>query len=227
MAMDIVKKAYQDFPIRRIVASVTDKPGLAEFIREIPTVETIVSSGGTEKYLRENLSDTNIEIIGVEAFTGVPEGLGGRVKTLHPKVHAAILADRLNPAHQDYLHEIGVPWQFDMAIVGLYQFEKAVAQGLPYNETTEQIDIGGPTILEGAAKNAPNIIPLHFPFHVDTAQSQLTNQGTIPLHGRLLLAGWTMKDVAKYRAANDAYMNGVPMAEKIASYDVIPFPKNR
>ncbi|MFZ2446946.1 MAG: IMP cyclohydrolase [Syntrophobacteraceae bacterium] len=138
------------FPVRRALISVTDKSGLAEFgkgLREMGV--SILSTGGTAKALREN----GIELMEVSAFTGFPEMLDGRVKTLHPKIHGGILGIRDNPAHAATMQQHGIE-PIDMVVVNLYAFAKTVARpGCTLDEAIENIDIGGPTLIRASAKN--------------------------------------------------------------------------
>ncbi|MDR3566701.1 MAG: IMP cyclohydrolase [Syntrophobacteraceae bacterium] len=138
------------FFIRRALLSVTDKTGLADFGRGLRGFNVeLLSTGGTAKTLRE----AGIEITEVSDYTGFPEMLDGRVKTLHPKIHGGILGIRDNQTHADTMakHEI-LP--IDMVVVNLYAFAKTVARtGCTLEEAIENIDIGGPTLIRAAAKN--------------------------------------------------------------------------
>ena len=140
-----------DLPIRRALIAVYDKTGIFEFARALVDefgVE-IISTGGTAKHLK----DAGIPVTMVEEVTGFPELLDGRVKTLHPKIHAAILADRDNPEHMRQLEQHGIQ-PIDMVVVNLYPFEKTVADpDCTFNQAIEMIDIGGPCMLRAAAKN--------------------------------------------------------------------------
>jgi phosphoribosylaminoimidazolecarboxamide formyltransferase/IMP cyclohydrolase len=137
-------------PISRALISVTDKSGLIEFGKFLAehNVE-ILSTGGTAKMLR----DGGVQVTEVSDFTGFPEMLDGRVKTLHPKIHAGILARRDLPSHLEQMEKQNLKF-IDLVVVNLYQFEKAVAQpGCTLEDAIENIDIGGPTLLRAAAKN--------------------------------------------------------------------------
>lgn len=140
--------------IKRALISVSDKTGILDFAKELNKLGVeILSTGGTAKLLREN----NIPVIEVSQYTGFPEMLDGRVKTLHPKIHAGLLAIRNNPAHMQSLkeHNIGL---IDMVVVNLYPFEKTIQkQGVAIEEAIENIDIGGPSMLRSAAKNAQSV----------------------------------------------------------------------
>jgi len=136
--------------IKRALISVSDKMGILDFSRELSSLGVeIISTGGTAKLLREN----NIPVKEVSEYTGFPEMLDGRVKTLHPKIHAGLLALRDNAQHMETLkkHNIGL---IDMVIVNLYPFEKTTQKpNVAIEEVIENIDIGGPSMLRSAAKN--------------------------------------------------------------------------
>lgn len=136
--------------VKRALISVSDKTGLLDFARELSSLGVeILSTGGTAKLLRDN----NIEVKEVSEYTGFPEMLDGRVKTLHPKIHGGLLALRDNPEHMQSLkkHDIGL---IDMVVVNLYPFEKTTQKpNVTIDEVIENIDIGGPSMLRSAAKN--------------------------------------------------------------------------
>ena len=137
-------------PITRALLSVTDKSGLVEFGEFLAErgVE-ILSTGGTAKMLKSS----GVPVVEVSEFTGFPEMLDGRVKTLHPKIHGGILGRRDLASHQEQMAQQGIV-PIDLVVVNLYQFEKAVAQpGCSLADAIENIDIGGPTLLRAAAKN--------------------------------------------------------------------------
>ncbi|MBI5810765.1 MAG: hypothetical protein HZB21_06230, partial [Deltaproteobacteria bacterium] len=129
--------------IRRAIISVTDKSGIAEFAKELEGMGVeIVSTGGTAE-LRRGAGST---VIPISSYTGFPEMLDGRLKTLHPKIHGGILGMRDNPAHQWEMSAHGI-LPVDMVVVNLYAFEKTVAKGASLEEAIENIDIGGPAML--------------------------------------------------------------------------------
>ncbi len=138
------------FPVRRALLSVTDKTGLVEFGKGLQQMGVrMLSTGGTAKALR----DGGIEIMEVSDFTGFPEMLDGRVKTLHPKIHGGILGIRDNPEHASTMQKHGIE-PIDMVVVNLYAFAKTVARpGCTLDEAIENIDIGGPTLIRASAKN--------------------------------------------------------------------------
>ena len=147
--------------IHRALISVYDKTGIVDFARALHEefgIE-IISTGGTAK----TLTDAGIPVTLAEDITGFPEMLDGRVKTLHPKIHAAILADRDNPEHMRQLREQGIE-PIDMVVVNLYPFEETIAKpDCTIEEAIEMIDIGGPCLLRAAAKNHHHVLVLHDP----------------------------------------------------------------
>ena len=135
--------------IRRALVSVYDKDRLIEIGKALSAAGVeILSTGSTAK----NLSDAGIAVTEVSAYTGFPEIMGGRVKTLHPRVHGGILADQNNPEHLAAIAELDIA-PFDLVIINLYPFAETIASGANFEESIEQIDIGGPSMLRGAAKN--------------------------------------------------------------------------
>jgi phosphoribosylaminoimidazolecarboxamide formyltransferase/IMP cyclohydrolase len=136
-------------PIRRALVSVYDKDRLIEIGKALSTAGIeILSTGSTAK----KLADAGIAVTEVSAYTGFPEIMGGRVKTLHPRVHGGILADQNNPEHLAAIAELDIK-PFDLVIINLYPFAETIASGANFEDSIEQIDIGGPSMLRGAAKN--------------------------------------------------------------------------
>jgi len=146
--------------IKRALISLSDKTGIIEFARELDKLKVeILSTGGTAKLLREN----NIPVIEVSNYTGFPEMLDGRVKTLHPKIHAGLLALRNNDEHVNTLKEHGIGF-IDMVVVNLYPFEKTIQKPeVKIEEVIENIDIGGPSMLRSAAKNHQSVAVISNP----------------------------------------------------------------
>lgn len=140
-------------PIRRALISVSDKSGLPELGRALSRAGVaIVSTGSTAGALRA----AGVAVIPVDQVTGFAEFLDGRVKTLHPHVHAGLLADLRRPEHASALAEKGIA-PFDLLVANLYPFRQAVASGASFDDCVEQIDIGGPAMVRAAAKNHPNV----------------------------------------------------------------------
>src|SRR5687767_6183182 len=136
--------------IKRALISVSDKQGVVEFGKALVDLGVeLISSGGTAKAL----ADAGLPVTKVADVTGAPEILGGRVKTLHPKIHGGILADKRNPEHVQEIAEQGIE-AFDLVVCNLYPFERAVAHpSTKESEAIEQIDVGGPAMVRAAAKN--------------------------------------------------------------------------
>lgn len=159
--------------IKRAIISVHDKTGIVDFARALVDefgIE-IISTGGTAALLKEH----NIPVTLVEEVTGFPEMTDGRVKTLHPKIHAAILADRDNPEHMRQLKEQGVK-PIDMVVVNLYPFEKTVADpNCTFEQAIEMIDIGGPCMLRAAAKNHKHVLVCSHSWEYGTVLEFLRN----------------------------------------------------
>lgn len=140
-------------PVRRALVSVYDKTGLDELVRGLHDAGVALVSTGGSAALIESLG---LPVTKVEDLTGFPECLEGRVKTLHPRVHAGILADTRKPDHVAQLEELGVE-AFELVVVNLYPFADTVASGASPDECVEQIDIGGPSMVRAAAKNHPSV----------------------------------------------------------------------
>ena len=191
-------------PIKRALMSVTDKSGLADFGKFLADqgVE-ILSTGGTAKMLREN----GVPVVEVSDYTGFPEMLDGRVKTLHPKIHGGILGRRDLAAHREQMEQHGIA-PIDLVVVNLYQFEKAVAQpGCTLANAIENIDIGGPTLLRAAAKNYEGVTVVVDP--ADYAQIMLemkAHQGATTVATRFQLARKVFALTSAYDAAITRYL---------------------
>jgi phosphoribosylaminoimidazolecarboxamide formyltransferase/IMP cyclohydrolase len=143
--------------IERAILSVSDKTGLVELARALCANDVeILSTGGTAKHLADN----GIEVTSIAQWSGAPEILGGRVKTLTPRVFGAILFDRANDSHRADVDRLGIP-PIDLVVVNLYPFEATIAkEGVTVAEAIEQIDVGGPSMLRAAAKNHRSVLPL-------------------------------------------------------------------
>lgn len=192
-------------PVKRALLSVTDKSGLVEFARGLQErgVE-LVSTGGTKRVL----ADSGLKVVGVSDVTGFPEILDGRVKTLHPRIHAGILADKDAPQHLEVLQELDIK-PFDLICVNLYDFAKARELGLEPKAAVEQIDIGGPTLLRAGAKNYHSIVVAP-----DTAsyapilKDMENNDSAVTLDLRRKLAAKTFAAVSSYDAMIADYLQG-------------------
>lgn len=182
-------------PIRRAILSVTDKSGLADFASFLTErgVE-LVSTGGTHK----KLVAAGLKVTSVSDVTGFPEIMGGRVKTLHPRIHAGILADKDNPGHLLTLDELRIQ-PFDMVCVNLYNFADAAAKGVDLKSAVEEIDIGGPCMLRAAAKNFHSMLVVPDPSYYARVQADMeANSGGVSLALRRELAAETFARVSAY-----------------------------
>jgi len=182
---------------RRALISVSDKKGVEDFARRLSTMGfEIISTGGTARAL----SKAGIKVVPVSEVTGAPEILGGRVKTLHPKIHGGILADLTDPDHVEQLveHDIG---PIDLVCINLYPFEETIAAGAPEKEAIEQIDIGGPAMLRAAAKNFRSVTVVPSPELYEEVLAALENEGEVPEETRRRLALTAFRRTAEYDAA--------------------------
>jgi phosphoribosylaminoimidazolecarboxamide formyltransferase / IMP cyclohydrolase len=183
-------------PVRRALLSVSDKEGLVALTRGLAEAGVaLVSTGSTAAAIRE----AGIEVRDVSEVTGSPEMLDGRVKTLHPAIHAGILADRSKRGHLEELEERGIE-PFDLVVVNLYPFERTVASGASAEDVVEQIDIGGPTLVRAAAKNFASVAVVVSPDRYGTLLAALGGGGTT-LDLRSRLADEAFAHVAAYDAA--------------------------
>ena len=191
-------------PISRALMSVTDKSGLVEFATFLAGYQIeILSTGGTAKLLRDN----GVPVVEVSDFTGFPEMLDGRVKTLHPKVHGGILGRRDLISHQEQMAAHGIV-PIDLVVVNLYQFEKAVAKpGCTLDDAIENIDIGGPTMLRAAAKNYQAVTVVVDPADYPRLMAEMKlNKGATNLGTRFALARKVFKLTHEYDGAIYHYL---------------------
>ncbi|MFD7128512.1 MULTISPECIES: bifunctional phosphoribosylaminoimidazolecarboxamide formyltransferase/IMP cyclohydrolase [Streptomyces] len=183
-------------PIRRALVSVYDKTGLEDLARGLHEAGVeLVSTGSTAG----KIAAAGVPVTKVEELTGFPECLDGRVKTLHPRVHAGILADLRLDAHREQLAELGVE-PFDLVVVNLYPFKETVASGASDDECVEQIDIGGPSMVRAAAKNHPSVAVVTSPErYADVLAAVRT--GGFDLTARKRLAAEAFQHTAAYDVA--------------------------
>ena len=192
---------YTETMKKRALISVFYKDGIVELASFLHGAGwEILSTGGTSKHLQEN----NIPVIDVSSVTGFPECLDGRVKTLHPAIHAGLLARRDVQSHVDTLQTLGLS-TIDLVCVNLYPFFEKVQAGLSLEETVEFIDIGGPTMLRSAAKNYRDVIVLTDPADYAEAINGL-KAGNIPLEFKKRLAGKVFDLTSAYDAAIARYL---------------------
>ncbi|MGH9743731.1 MAG: bifunctional phosphoribosylaminoimidazolecarboxamide formyltransferase/IMP cyclohydrolase, partial [Candidatus Acidiferrum sp.] len=182
-------------PVQRALISVFDKTGIVEFAKRLSALRIeILSTGGTSKLLRE----AGVAVRDVADFTGWPEMLGGRVKTLHPKVHGGLLYRRKHPDDQKEAAEHGIA-PIDLVVVNLYPFEATAAkQGLAPEELIENIDIGGPTMLRSAAKNFESVTVVTDPADYPRVAEELESSRDTSLVTRLELARKVFAATSRY-----------------------------
>ena len=191
-------------PIRRALISVYDKTGLVPLAQGLHAAGVdIVSTGSTAK----TIADAGIPVTPVEDVTGFPEVLDGRVKTLHPHVHAGLLADQRKPEHVSALAELGVA-AFELVVVNLYPFTQTVNSGAAVDECVEQIDIGGPSMVRAAAKNHPSVAVVVEPLGYDGVLAEV-RAGGFTLAERKKLAALAFRHTAEYDVAVAAWMESV------------------
>ncbi|MGW2718062.1 bifunctional phosphoribosylaminoimidazolecarboxamide formyltransferase/IMP cyclohydrolase [Streptomyces sp. NPDC001492] len=183
-------------PIRRALVSVYDKTGLEELARGLHEAGVeLVSTGSTAG----RIAAAGVPVTKVEELTGFPECLDGRVKTLHPRVHAGILADLRLESHREQLAELGVE-PFDLVVVNLYPFRETVASGASPDECVEQIDIGGPSMVRAAAKNHPSVAVVTSPARYGDVLAA-AKDGGFDLTTRKRLAAEAFRHTAEYDIA--------------------------
>jgi len=192
--------------IRRALLSVSDKSGLVPLARTLARAGIrLISTGGTAKALR----DARLEVTDLSAYTGFPEMLDGRVKTLHPKVHGGLLYVRGNPNHESAIHKHGIE-PIDLVVVNLYPFEQTVARpAIPLHDAIENIDIGGPSMLRSAAKNHETVTVLVDPADYPIVAEQIKSDGNTSLELRRKLAAKAFARTAAYDAAIAAHLTKV------------------
>lgn len=213
-----------------VLVSVFDKSGLEDLVRgilEVSPSAKFYSTGGTGKKIAEILGDSaSKNYISVEEFTGAPEMEGGLVKTLHPKIHAGLLAERGNPAHEEYLYKVlagmgGRPGvYFDIFVGNLYPFTSVIAKEGTTSETARvNIDIGGPAMTMASAKNWHSIAVLTSTSQYAGFIGSLKKQnGRISLEQRFKLAAEAMQSIGEYRTAIGRYFSALDFGK-----DVRPF----
>ena len=182
---------------RRALISVSDKRGIENLALRLSGMGfEIISTGGTAR----TLTEAGVRVVPVSEVTGAPEILGGRVKTLHPKIHGGILADLGDPDHVEQLVEQDIG-PIDLVCINLYPFEETVAGGAPEKEVIEQIDIGGPAMLRAAAKNFGSVIVVPSPEVYEEVLAALESEGQVPEETRRRLALAAFRRTAEYDAA--------------------------
>jgi phosphoribosylaminoimidazolecarboxamide formyltransferase/IMP cyclohydrolase len=194
----------------KALISVTDKSGIVEFARELISLAfEILSTGGTAKTLKA----AGLPVTEVSAYTGFPEILDGRVKTLQPKIHGGLLGRRRDPRHREQMRALDIE-PIDLLVVNLYAFEKTVAQpGCSLEEAIENIDIGGPALLRAAAKNYPEVTVLTDPNDYPQVLQELKTNGHTSPATRFYLAKKVFTLTHRYDGAISRYLNLMDLNE--------------
>jgi len=193
--------------IELALISVTDKNGIVPLAKAIHEFGVkILSTGGTAKAIR----DGGVPVTEISDYTGFPEMMDGRVKTLHPKVHGGLLGLRDNPAHREMMEEYGIK-PIDLVVVNLYQFEKTVAkEGVTLEEAIENIDIGGPAMLRSSAKNYRDVTVIMDPVDYGVVLEEMEqNGGETTLETRFRLAKKVFRMTHEYDGAITRYLDSV------------------
>ncbi len=197
--------------IRRALLSVSDKAGLVTLARGLSQLGVeLIATGGTAAALRE----AGLAVREVAELTGFPELLGGRVKTLHPALHAGLLARRDLPDQMAELEARGID-PIDLVAVNLYPFERGVGPDTPLEEALELIDIGGETLLRAAAKNFPAVLPVVDPADYGSVLDALESNGDLSPERRRALARKAFAHAARYNAAIASHFADDPLAEDL------------
>ena len=209
----------QSRPVKRALLSVSDKTGLVEFARALAELGVeLVASGGTARALRE----AGLEVVDVETLTGSPEMLGGRVKTLHPRIHGGLLARRDHEGDRADLAQHGLQ-TIDLVVVNLYPFEATVAQpDVSLADAIEKIDIGGPSMLRSAAKNHAYVGVVTDPADYAAVLAELRDSGGLTDATRRRLAVAVFERTSRYDTAIHAYLSAQASEGGSAGED--PFP---
>lgn len=194
--------------ISTALISVTDKSGIVEFARSLESLGIeILSTGGTARTIR----DGGIRVLDISEYTGFPEMMDGRVKTLHPKVHGGLLARRDNQQDIKMMRLQGIK-HIDLVVVNLYQFEQAVGkEGCTLEEAVENIDIGGPAMMRSAAKNFEHVTVVVDPSDYPKVLREITESGETALKTRFELAKKVFNHTWRYDRAISQYLEGVKL----------------
>ena len=201
---------------KRALLSVSDKAGITQFAKELSALGyEIVSTGGTATAIAQ----AGIPVVNVSDITGFPECLDGRVKTLHPLIHAGILAMRSNPEHMAQIEKLGVT-PIDIVAINLYPFKATILKpGVELEDAIENIDIGGPTMIRAAAKNWQDVAVVVDPDDYAVVIEQLKKDGQVNRETKFGLAGKVFEHTAQYDAMVNAYLRSVrgesPLAENL------------
>ena len=195
--------------IENAIVSVTDKSGIVDFVKALSGFGVqILSTGGTANAIREG----GVNVTDISEYTGFPEMMDGRVKTLHPKVHGGLLGLRNNKEHMRMMKEHGIK-PIDMIVVNLYQFEKTVAkEGVTLDEAIENIDIGGPSMLRSSAKNFKDVTVVIDPADYDIVLKEMAESGgETTLATRFRLAKKVFALTNQYDGAISSYLEKIDL----------------
>jgi phosphoribosylaminoimidazolecarboxamide formyltransferase/IMP cyclohydrolase len=209
--------------MKRALISVSDKSGVVEFARQLKILEfEILSTGGTAKLLRKS----GIAVRPVSDYTGFPEMLDGRIKTLHPKIHGGLLGKRNLPDHVDQMKAQGIE-PIDLVAVNLYPFEAAISkEGCTLEDAIENIDIGGPTMIRSAAKNYPDVVVVVDPGDYDRVIREIEEtRGDVSLKTRYALACKVFAHTARYDSMISTYLGNQEGAAKFPEILPLQFEK--
>ena len=204
--------------IKRAILSVSDKTGIVDLARRLSAKGvTLLSTGGTMKAIAQ----AGIPVTGVSDVTGFPECLDGRVKTLHPMIHAGLLAVRGNEEHMAQLAELGVE-PIDMVVINLYPFRQTIEKpGVTFEDAIENIDIGGPTMLRAAAKNAQDVVVVIDPADYALVMDEFEATGNVSLKTKRYLQYKVFEHTAQYDCMIQQYLRG-----QLEDSERFEFPQN-
>ena len=195
------------------LVSVHDKTGAVEFARGLTDLGIeLLSTGGTASLLKQN----GLHVHEIADYTGFPEILDGRVKTLHPKIHAGLLYRRDDQNHRETIAKLGIP-PIDMVVVNLYPFEKVTSQQVSLNDAIENIDIGGPTMIRAAAKNYQSVAVLTDPTEYSEILQELKQSGGLSKQTCFRLMVKAFERTASYEAAISTYFTQLATAQGLRS----------
>lgn len=192
-----------EMAIKRALVSVSNKEGIVPFVKAlVDNGVEVISTGGTSKVLKEN----GVKVIGISEVTGFPEIMDGRVKTLHPNIHGALLAVRDNAEHRQALEEHNIT-PIDLVVVNLYPFQATIAKpNVEFEDAIENIDIGGPTMLRSAAKNHGDVAVVVDPLDYDRVLAEIKETGDVSKELKQKLAAKVFRHTAAYDAVISEYL---------------------
>jgi len=208
--------------VKRALISVSDKTGIVELGKELESLGIeIISTGGTYNTLK----NAGIKVISVSDVTGFPECLDGRVKTLHPNIHAGILAIRNNPEHMEQIKKLNVQ-PIDLVVINLYPFKQTILkEGVELHEAIENIDIGGPTMLRAAAKNYQDVAVVIDPEDYETIVNELKSQNDVSKDTKFRLAWKVFEHTSHYDTLIASYLRDKANGDKYPKTLTITFEK--